>query len=62
MSSHEAVRPVLTVAEVAEELSLCTKTVYQMIARGDLKTLPNLRKKLVTRVSLDEFIASALVG
>lgn len=55
-------RPVLTVAEVAEELSLCTKTVYEIIARGDLKTLPNIRKKLIVRASLDEFIASALVN
>ena len=55
-------RPVLTVVETAEDLSLCTKTVYEMIARGDLKTLPGIRKKLIIRASLDEFIASALVG
>ncbi len=59
MSVHE--RPVLTVAEVAETLSLCTKSVYTLIARGDLQTLPNLRKKLVPRTSLDAYIESAFV-
>jgi excisionase family DNA binding protein len=62
MSDHAAERPVFTVAEIAEDLNLCTKTVYEMIARGDLKTLPNIRKKLVPRASLDEFIATAMVG
>jgi excisionase family DNA binding protein len=53
------VKPVLTVAETAQLLNLCSKTIYGLVEKGVLRTLPHLRKRLITRQSIEAFIDSA---
>lgn len=53
------VKPVLTVAETAQLLNLCSKTIYGLVEKGVLQTLPHLRKRLITRQSIEAFINSA---
>jgi excisionase family DNA binding protein len=46
----------LTVVEVAEELAVCTATVYKLVARGELAAVRVLKAIRVRRDSLDSYI------
>jgi len=50
---------VMTVAEVATELKIARKSVYRLLSRGVLRSLPHLRVKRIPRSELDKLIASA---
>ena len=45
----------LTVADVAEELAVCTATVYKLVARGELAAVRVLNAIRVRREDLDAF-------
>jgi excisionase family DNA binding protein len=49
----------MTVAEVATELKIARKSVYRLLSRGVLRSLPHLRVKRIPRSELDKLIASA---
>lgn len=53
-------RLALTVAESAKMLGTSQKTIYRLLQRGLLKALPSLRRKQITRKSLEAFVASAV--
>jgi excisionase family DNA binding protein len=46
----------LTIKEVANELSISRSSVYRLIAQGRISTVTILGKKRVTRKSLERFI------
>lgn len=46
----------MDVAEVGQRLGVSTKTVYRLIQRGYLKTLPGIRHKLICRDSFDNYL------
>jgi len=48
-----------SIEAVAEMLNVSTKTVRRLIDAGRLKTLPGIRHKRITAVSLEQFMASA---
>lgn len=45
-----------TVAEAAVALNVCTKTIRRLLDRGLLTSSNALRKKLIPRQQLDEFL------
>jgi excisionase family DNA binding protein len=49
----------LTVAEVAEELAVCTATVYKLMAGGALPCLRVLNAIRVRREDLDTFVSAS---
>jgi excisionase family DNA binding protein len=55
----ELPRLAFSIDETAQMLGLCYMTVYRLIQRGKLKTIPHLRHKLIPRVELEKFIAEA---
>jgi excisionase family DNA binding protein len=52
----------LTVAEVAEELAVCTATVYKLVGRGALPCVRVLNAIRVRREELDAFVAGLRGG
>ena len=51
--------PVYTMRETAEILKTSEKTVYRLLVFGKLKRLPALRHVRVTRLSLEQLLASS---
>jgi len=51
-----------TVSEVSEMLAVCEKSVYNLLARGLLKSSSALRHKRITKASIDEFISTTCNG
>jgi len=51
-----------TVAEVASQFGISTKSVYRLLERGLLRSSPALRRKMIPRASVDNFIAASLQG
>jgi excisionase family DNA binding protein len=49
----------LTVAEVAEELAVCSATVYKLVARGALPCHRVLNAIRIRRDDLDAFLAGS---
>lgn len=47
----------LSIAEVAEALSISRPTVYRLLERGELKAFHVARRRLVSVEELDRFIA-----
>jgi excisionase family DNA binding protein len=50
-------RLVYSVREAAEALGLGQSTVYEMVARGQLPRVPNLRRVLIPRAALERLAA-----
>lgn len=48
----------LSVREVAQELRLCTNTIYTLMDRGELPYVRVFKRKMVARETLTKFIAS----
>jgi len=51
-----------TVAEVASQFGISTKSVYRLLDRGVLRSSSALRKKMIPRASVETFIAASLQG
>jgi len=51
-----------TVAEVAVQFGISTKSVYRLLERGLLKSSSALRRKMIPRASVETFIAASLQG
>jgi len=51
-----------TVAEVASRFGISAKSVYRLLERGLLRSSPALRRKMIPRASVDNFIAASLQG
>jgi len=52
----------LTVAEVAQELAVCTATVYKLVARGELGAVRVLNAIRVRREDLNTYTAKGRSG
>jgi excisionase family DNA binding protein len=50
-------KKVLTPLEVAQELGLCRKTVYEMLHKGQLPYIKAGDKYLIPTVALDKYLA-----
>jgi len=50
---------VLTTVEVAKELGLCRKTIYEMLHRGELPYIKAGDKYLIPTTALDRYLANA---
>ena len=48
----------LSVADVAQLLRIHRATVYDLLARGELRSTTLGRRRLIPRAALDEFVAS----
>ena len=51
-----------SVSEVAIRFGISQKSVYRLLERRLLRSSPALRKKLIPRASVAEFIATSLNG
>lgn len=51
-----------SVPEVAVKFGISEKSVYRLLDRRLLRASPALRKKLIPRASVEQFIASSLTG
>jgi excisionase family DNA binding protein len=52
-------RVVLTKADVAELLRISVPSVDRLLRRGPLRRLPGVRRVLIPRSSIDQFLAKA---
>lgn len=48
----------LTVAETADELRVSTRTVYNLLASGELKSLKIGRSRRILRSTVDAYLAA----
>ncbi len=51
-----------SVSEVATRFGISQKSVYRMLERRLLVSSPALRKKMIPRASVDQFIATSFNG
>lgn len=51
-----------SVSEVAVKFGISTKSVYRLLDRRLLAASPALRKKIIPRASVEQFIAKSLSG
>lgn len=58
----EAGREFYSVSDVATKCSISRKSVYRLLERGLLRSSTALRKKMIPRASLENFIADSLQG
>jgi len=58
----ESAKVFFTVAEVASRFGISQKSVYRLLERGLLKSSNALRKKMISRASLETFIAASQQG
>jgi excisionase family DNA binding protein len=61
-SIHGSAKVFYTVAEVAVQFGISTKSVYRLLERGLLKSSSALRRKMIPRASVETFIAASLQG
>lgn len=55
-------RLLYSVGEVSEMFGISAKSVYRLLDRGLLKSSNALRHKLISKSSIDEFIAKTTSG
>jgi hypothetical protein len=55
-------REFFSVSDVAIKFGISRKSVYRLLERGLLRSSTALRKKMITRASLENFIAGSLQG
>lgn len=53
-------RKVLSVAQVANELGLCSQTVYDLVRDGKLQAVRFNRRVLITRAALDKLLQDSV--
>jgi predicted DNA-binding transcriptional regulator AlpA len=51
-----------SVSEVAVKFGISEKSVYRLLDRRLLRASPALRKKMIPRASVEQFVANSLTG
>lgn len=59
---EEPAKVFYSVAEVAKQFGISQKSVYRLLERGLLKSSPALRRKMIPKASLDQFVGASLQG
>ena len=57
-----SVKEFYSVSEVAVKFGISQKSVYRLLDRGILRASPAMRKKLIPRASVENFVSASLEG